>query len=292
MIRFFLFSHLYLYMVGVFAQNDDILVGFQVPLGNNLYTFKTEVQNINYLEYLYYVKKDSSTEFHESQLLKFDPTDTVYNEQKYFRNIKTRYYPVVYVNYEQATNYCEWLEDILNQRMMDNEEISEEEYNLDVRLPTIEEWVKMAIRYDYVLKRTPWLESIAGSDQDRSELQDIINKNNLRISADEYEDKIQIYLKKNPVFIIENLVYKGKDEYLNYVLNLNEIWGRKDYQSLEKIPYDLRGNVSEMTTINGIAKGGNWKTSQEEIGVFTNVKYKEPSNIIGFRCVCELKKQQ
>lgn len=273
------------------AQKEEILVAFQVPIDENIYTFRTEVSNIHYLEFLHYVKEDSSKEYYESLLLKFDSKDTIFNEQRYFRYPRKRYHPVVYVSHEQATNYCEWLEDALIQRMEENEEIDRDKYLLNARLPTIEEWIKSALKYDYVLENTEWINNISSSPLDKSALKKIIKDHDLKLSKKEYYDEIIAFIEDNPIFMFENLKYKGDKDHLDYALNTKHPWPRKNPDDLEKLPYDLRGNVSELTSTKGIAKGGNWKTAPGEIGVMDNVKYLQPSNTIGFRCVCEFKEK-
>lgn len=49
----------------------------------------------------------------------------------------------------------------------------------------------------------------------------------------------------------------------------------------------LSGNVSELTNESGIAMGGNWKIGQS----YGEVKYDLPSNVIGFRCICQYNKK-
>jgi len=89
-----------------------------------------------------------------------------------------------------------------------------------------------------------------------------------------------------------------KDEWLlvSNNLNLKEDEKKKDkrkintkyltYQTasfkIQKIS-GLDDNVSEMTSENGVAMGGNWKNGNN----YNEVKYTESSNIIGFRCVCK-----
>jgi sulfatase modifying factor 1 len=79
----------------------------------SFYMDETEVANIHWLEYLFYVQKDSAKEMYESAL----PDTTVwykemgYNDfyvQSYFRYQGFRFFPVVGVNWMQANDYCLW----------------------------------------------------------------------------------------------------------------------------------------------------------------------------------------
>ncbi|HHP7240692.1 MAG TPA: gliding motility lipoprotein GldJ [Cyclobacteriaceae bacterium] len=79
----------------------------------SFYMDETEVANIHWLEYLHYVKLDSSREFYESAL----PDTAVwarklaYNDpyvDHYLRYPGFRYFPVVGVTWKQANDYCVW----------------------------------------------------------------------------------------------------------------------------------------------------------------------------------------
>ena len=52
--------------------------------------------------------------------------------------------------------------------------------------------------------------------------------------------------------------------------------------------YNIWGNVAEMTNEEGIAKGGSWIQSKSEVSIDKKFEYKQPTNWIGFRCVCEM----
>ncbi len=79
----------------------------------SFYMDETEIANIHWLEYLFHVQKDSSKELYEAAL----PDTTVwqkdlgYNDfyvQGYLRYQGFRFFPVVGVNWMQATDYCLW----------------------------------------------------------------------------------------------------------------------------------------------------------------------------------------
>ncbi len=79
----------------------------------SFYMDETEVANIHWLEYLFYVKQDSTREFYQSAL----PDTTVwagklaFNDSyvdHYLRYPGFRYYPVVGVSWIQANDYSKW----------------------------------------------------------------------------------------------------------------------------------------------------------------------------------------
>lgn len=92
-----------------------------VTLGS-FYMDETEMSNIDYLEYLYAVSKDSTREFYESAL----PDTTVwaremsFNDQyveQYLRYPGFRNYPVVGVSWRQANDYCKWRTAVVNREL-------------------------------------------------------------------------------------------------------------------------------------------------------------------------------
>jgi formylglycine-generating enzyme len=88
----------------------------------SFYMDETEIANIHWLEYLYYIRLDSSREFYESSLP--DTTvwarDLAYNDpyvDHYLRYPGFRYYPVVGVNWKQANDYCNWRTTVVNLKL-------------------------------------------------------------------------------------------------------------------------------------------------------------------------------
>ncbi len=83
---------------------------------------QTEVANIHWLEYLFYVQKDSSEEFFKTAL----PDTTVWASQlafndpyvdHYLRYPGFRFFPVVGVNWKQANDYCTWRTGVVNKKL-------------------------------------------------------------------------------------------------------------------------------------------------------------------------------
>ena len=79
----------------------------------SFYMDEAEVANIHWLEYLHFVRKDSSEEFYQSAL----PDTTVWARELsfndpyvdyYLRYPGFRYFPVVGVSWLQANDYCTW----------------------------------------------------------------------------------------------------------------------------------------------------------------------------------------
>lgn len=123
----------------------------------SFYMDEAEVANIHWLEYLYFIKKDSSEEFYKSAL----PDTTVWARQlsfndpyvdHYLRYPGFRYFPVVGVSWEQANDYCIWRTQKVNQNLAKEAGVEIPEGNggriplesgvvlPNYRLPTEAEW--------------------------------------------------------------------------------------------------------------------------------------------------------
>lgn len=90
----------------------------------SFYMDETEVTNLNWLEYEYYIRQDSDEYYWKNNLP--DTTvwsrDLAYNDpyvDHYYRYPGFRFFPVVGVNWRQAVNYCKWRTQVVNNRLAD-----------------------------------------------------------------------------------------------------------------------------------------------------------------------------
>lgn len=93
---------------------------------SSFYMDETEVANIHYREYLYWLSRTYGSDYPEL-IEKAKPDTTVwrsalsYNEplvQYYFRHAAYDYYPVVGVNWYQAQDFCQWRSDRVNEYIL------------------------------------------------------------------------------------------------------------------------------------------------------------------------------
>jgi formylglycine-generating enzyme len=88
----------------------------------SFYMDETEIANLNYLEYLHYIQRDSSAEVYSKAL----PDTTVWQDPLsfndsyvtyYFRHPGFRLYPVVGVSWVQASDYSIWRTNFVNENL-------------------------------------------------------------------------------------------------------------------------------------------------------------------------------
>jgi len=87
---------------------------------------ETEVANVHYREYLYWLRRVTFSDYPEIYSRALPDTQSwrsamQYNEplvEHYFSHAAYNYYPVVGVNWNQATEYCKWRSDRVNERIL------------------------------------------------------------------------------------------------------------------------------------------------------------------------------
>ena len=178
--------------------------------------------------------------------------------QYYYSHPAYREYPVVGISYEQAVDYCKWRTDRVKdsfkiKTLTDKKNIYPN--NFEYRLPTKGEW-EAAAKIGYSEKTKKLLET-------------------------KFKGQLLANLRRN---LEDNIVVAG-----NIADNADITAPVKSYWPNAVGCYNLIGNVAEMISQKGIAKGGSWKNSPNEIAIEKEVTYTKPTAWLGFRCVVELK---
>jgi gliding motility-associated lipoprotein GldJ len=129
---------------------------------SSFYLDETEVRNIDYLEYLFWINRVYGQSYPE--VYKKSLPDTLvwrdklgYNEpfvDQYLRHPAYKNYPVVGVSWQQATDYCKWRTDRVNERILiDNGILQEDMEQMDDNVFTTQSYLKG--KYEGIVRRNP-----------------------------------------------------------------------------------------------------------------------------------------
>lgn len=239
-----------------------------VRVNDTLYIDKTEVANIHWREYLFYLQRvDSANAFVALPDTLVWKEESTYNEpfqEYYFRHPGFNFYPVVGISYEQAQAFCQWRTFFVNLGFYlkeNNYKDWEQHINdsfpirLYYRLPTEAEWETIASG-TFPVDTNPY-----GRDSTYKKWK----KNYVRTFN-------CIYPGVEPV-----LSHSGERKY--YTAPVKSYWHNSSGV------YNMIGNVAEMVLEKGVAKGGSFDHRLEECKIRAGQRYTAPKSWLGFRCV-------
>lgn len=259
-------------------------------LRDSTYLDETEITNSSWLEYLYYLKKDSSNSYFVSMLpdtnvwkdfrlpsvivrkyRKFGIDSTYYDDypDHYLRYPGFIYRPVVGISYSQAKAYCQWRSKAVNE--VQNRRLKEK--GKDYR-----------VRYEYYLPAKGDLKFAAGSSVGIRKIGRAQSKNLRKLSPDfnsEMNFPRAVVDQRNVLpLALSTVAIDG----INFVSYIYENGTGSDLGF-----YSVIGNVSEITNVEGESFGGSWIHSMSEIveGNYI-IRYTKPTYWLGFRCACRI----
>lgn len=274
-----------------------------VEIAENLYADETEIRNIDYKEFMFWIGRIYGEESPEYQSTKLDETvwlnqnDIPHLSISYFEHPMYDDYPVVGISYEQAKQYTEWRTERVAEMLLiergyieiNEDLISGEKYfTIQRYLEGGYTWIK--VRKDvvfpkYRLPNSEEWESLAKGNTEFQYGMDPSSKYNRKVlknwkhlfNTNEYfSSKVNEYKSDLPS---TGKVFYVTSPSVSFSKNVNGLLG-------------MIGNVAEMTSEKGIAKGGSWKSNLKEIKIENTETYDQPNSWVGFRNICqwELKK--
>ncbi|HYG14528.1 MAG TPA: SUMF1/EgtB/PvdO family nonheme iron enzyme [Bacteroidia bacterium] len=250
-----------------------------VKVTDNLYAGSTEVSNKQYSVFLLSLKvAGKEDEFNRynfdsvswRKVLGFsEPLVEYYHDHPAYR-----YYPAVNISYEGAVAYCNWL-------TAEYAKNPKRKYNKVVfRLPTEGEWKRAARGTSYTI--FPW----PGLSMRNSRGIYLANFHQV------YEADLKDTVVEGERRAIE--IITGSDVGIAGSLSDNGIVTTpvKSYFPNRFGVYNMCGNVSEMLSVKGRTKGGNWNS----LGYYLRIdapdefggQMMEPSPLVGFRVFAEV----
>jgi formylglycine-generating enzyme required for sulfatase activity len=166
-------------------------------------------------------------------------------------------YPITGISYEQAINFCKWRTSLDSIRWLPEKDangnvIVDWDYSYVYTLPTEAEFNKFNI----------------GEDSISTEGYSLFNYKNA------------VFNKKNTSTSILNFGKKPAPAYY-------EQQSRSQRNEPLKHVYNIRGNVAEMTSEKGKAKGGSYNHFARECNIEKVQEYTKPELWLGFRCVAK-----
>jgi len=226
-----------------------------VPIDKNLYADKYETTTKDYQLFL----KEKREAGVDCSLLIYDSTvwrtPLAYNEpyvELYFWHPAFRDYPIVGVSHYAANEFCKWLTEKY-------EAMPKKKFKKVVfRLPTEAEFIKAARSIYDTTVYYPWGHN---SLFDRKSGHVYCNYKRLRGENDS--------------------TYRLND-YEDYPMSV------RSYKPNPYGIYNISGNVSEMIQEEGIAMGGDWQSTGDNVKITSKRKYENASVWLGFRVYMEI----
>lgn len=248
-----------------FTQKKTFRPPGTVQIVDNFFFDETEIRNIDWKEYVSYQKKNFGIDSEQYQTalpdtLVWTNNDSTYNEpfiKTYYQHPAYNDYPVVGVSYEQATTYCTWRTQAVQEMLQANDIEGPKAFHY--RLPSKTEW-----------------ELIASTG--------FSEKTKKKLDSKRYKGR-HLY----------NFKYKSREERKQFG-KLGDFAHMpapvEAYFPNKYEVHNLFGNIAEMVAEKGIAKGGSWAHYYEDIfPTNKDISYEKPTRWLGFRCVCEVEQR-
>ena len=245
-----------------------------IKLKENFYVDQTEVRNVDYREYLYWLNRiyGSTSEEFMSALPDTNVWDCVNIRyiEKYLRHPHYANFPVVGITQMQAENYCKWRSDRVYEWIMVEKKIIKWTTSKDT-IFTID---------NFLNGKYPTLKKLK-----KEEYYPIPNYSLLSKEEWEFAASSNLDISK-----YENGMKDISKTKLNFKENCNDYTVAVDKSGINDFKlYGMIGNVAEIISEPNIAKGGSWFHSKTDCGILSNIKYTKPMPWLGFRCKCEWK---
>lgn len=249
-----------------------------VHITKNIFIDEAEITNIDYQEYLFYVKRDSTEKNFNNAIPQLKVYDN--NDSDYFTSPQYRFFPVVGLTYQQAKEYCKWRSHFVTK--LYNREYKKA-VSFKFRLPTELEWEFAASnglnkwKYQYGVETVNTIFYRVNTKASEFLLDKILTT---KTKEEITKDIIQMGIVNDiPFNVIRELPYflQFGTPYYTYSFYRNDFG-----------IYNMIGNVAEMVEEKGVVKGGSYKNRLSDSRIIDRRMIDTPTDDIGFRCICEV----
>jgi len=228
-----------------------------VRISDTLFMDKTEVTNLSWYEYLYWLKNMYGSDSPEYQAAVPDSTVWLYDGmssnlpwQNSFKQIKFfKDYPVSGISYDQALAFCKWRTDRVRHFVSLSDRYRDCDFSF--RLPSCAEW-------EFVSDGSPEVFSHLNPP---------------------------IVINASPTATIMNVTWPA-NLHFEQGASFSHPIAVGSYKPNRLGIYDMTGNVAEMLREKGLAKGGSFYHSVSEARNGKSISYEKATAWLGFRCVC------
>ena len=228
---------------------------------SDFYISSTEITNINWKQFLSYLKTNNRTKEYNANVL--DTTvwrnKLAYNEpfvDYYYQHPAYEEYPVVGITLTQAQAYASWLTEIFAMR--------DQEVKITFSVPTKKQWIRAARGES--ASEFPW-----GSPYLR-------NKNGEFLSNHKAVGTENIHMDRstNKLVVVSTGAY-GAESTITAPA--------ESYYPNQFGIYNMSGNVAELVSDDTVALGGSWNDTGYDVRVESEQPATEAKSTIGFRVV-------
>lgn len=239
--------------------------------GTNLYANAFEVTNLEYLNYVNWLRQNASLETYLAALPDTNSWKNKFSYREkystyYFRHPAYQNYPVVCISHDQAVAYCAWLTAETNSTLNDPTI-----QKITFRLPSQEEWEVAARGGMNNTAFYPW------------------GTNSVHVESGKLKGSVRANFMQSSSELLPsmgNLKNAWKNEYISDVTSPVQFFEPNNFGL-----YQVAGNVAEFTTEHDIVKGGSWISPSCAITIeYTDTMKAKYASNVGLRVFAEIER--